>query len=328
MAKDSGRAGKYGQSKVGWEFFGSELKRRREAAGLTQQELGRRVFCSGTYIGQFETGVRKPQHDVAERIDAELETDGFFARMCKELIDNAPFDNHFVGVAYLEGLAASILAYAPFFVPGLLQTEAYARAVFKAGFPLEPNENIDAWVDARLARQHIVKQPTKPLLWVILDESAIRRPIGGAEVMREQLTHLAMLARERRIVLQVMPISVGAPALGAMLKLMTFDDAPPVAYTEGAVSGRLMDDPAMVAICQRSYDLLRADAMSPDASLALIQSVAEEFADEQCGARPEQRHVAQERLQQRPGRRPRRGRRVAQEFVQQWWSGRRGRRLR
>ncbi|MEX2984697.1 Scr1 family TA system antitoxin-like transcriptional regulator [Streptomyces sp. C36] len=279
MAKDSRRSGRYGQSKVGWEFFGSELKRRREAAELSQQELGRRVFCSGTYIGQFETGVRKPQLDVAERIDAELGTDGFFARMCEELINSTTNVPYFADVAYLEGIATEIHAYAPMFVPGVLQTAAYARAVFKGGFPLAPNDDIDAWVAARLERQCIVAQPTTPLLWVVIDENVIRRPTGGAAVMREQLEHLASLARSDRLVVQVLPYSSGAPVLGGMLKLMTFDDAPPVAYSEGAMSGSLMDGPALVAKLQRAYDFARAAALPRDSSLTLIEAAAEEYAD-------------------------------------------------
>ncbi|MEV4435600.1 helix-turn-helix transcriptional regulator [Streptomyces sp. NPDC049585] len=280
MANTSGGIGWHGRAKFGWEFFGAELKRRREERGLSQQELGRRVFCSGSYIGQFEAGMRKPQLEIAERIDVELGTDGFFARMCRQLIDNAPYRDYFVETKYLEGIATAIHAYAPLYVPGLFQTAAYARAVMIGGFPLAPDSEIERWVSGRLERQRILEHPTEPLLWAVLDESVIRRPIGGPAVMGEQLAHLAALVDKRRIVVQVVPMRAGILTLGGLLKLMSFADAPPVAYVEGAMSGMLRDDPAQVARYQLAYDFLRATALSPAASLDLIASVAEEYADE------------------------------------------------
>ncbi|MFI9204849.1 Scr1 family TA system antitoxin-like transcriptional regulator [Streptomyces sp. NPDC053048] len=280
MAKDSAWTGRYGQSRVGWEFFGTELKRRREAAGLTQQELGRRVFCSGSYIGQFETGVRKPQLDVAERIDVELGTDGFFARMCVELINASPHAEWFADAAYLYGLATTISEYAATFVPGVLQTAAYARAVFVGSHPFAPEDDIQARVTARLERARIFDRPTELLWWAVFDESVIRRKFGGSAVMHEQLMHISKLARERRIGVQVLPFEAGHPVVDGALTLMTFEDAPSVAYSEGHRSGNLLDDPAMVAQCERSYELARSVALPPAESLSLIESVAEEFAHE------------------------------------------------
>lgn len=281
MAKDPGRASRYGQSKVGWEFFGSELKWRREATGLSQQELGRRVFCSGAYIGQFETAVRKPQLDVAQRIDVELDTGGFFARMCEKLIDSSPYTHYFAEAVYLESLATAIREHAVMFVPGVLQTAAYARAVFLAGLPFATDDEIDSRVATRLARARLLDHPTEPLLWVVLDEGVIRRKVGGAAVMHEQLEHVASLAQRRRIFLQVLPYAAGASPLGGMLTLMTFEDAPPVAYEEGHRTGGLVDDPTLVARARAAYDLVSAAALSPEASLSLIRSVAKEYADEQ-----------------------------------------------
>ncbi|MEU5051368.1 helix-turn-helix transcriptional regulator [Streptomyces sp. NPDC021096] len=280
MANGSGASGRFGQSKLGWEFFGSELKRHREAAGLTQQELGRRVICSGSYIGQFETAKRKPQLDMAQRIDVELKTNGLFERMCEELINGSPYAHCFAEAAYLEGLAVTIREYAPTFVPGILQTPAYARAVFVGGFPFAPEDDIQARVTARLERARLLDHPTEPLLWAVLDESVIRRKFGSAVVMHEQLTHIVSLVRRRRIGVQVLPFEAGHPVVDGTLTLMTFDDAPPMAYSEGHRTGNLLDDPAMVARCVRSYELATAVALSPAESLSLIQSVAEEYAHE------------------------------------------------
>ncbi|GHF46385.1 transcriptional regulator [Streptomyces mashuensis] len=277
MAMGSRGAGRIRQGKLGWDFFGSELKLRREKFRLSQDELGRRVFCSGSYIGQFEAGRRKPQKDVAQRIDTELETDGFFVRVCEELIDSTGAQHYFAEAAYLESIATEIHTYTPMFVPGLFQTAAYAFAVFRGAFPLAEKSEVEAWVTGRLERQYLVEQAPKPVLWAVIDEHVLRRPTGGAAVMHEQLARLAELARRERIVMQVLPFSSGAPVLGGYVKLMAFDDAPPVAYTEGAMSGSLLDDPALVAKLQLAYDFARAAALPREASLALVESVAEEY---------------------------------------------------
>ncbi|MEX2984629.1 DUF5753 domain-containing protein [Streptomyces sp. C36] len=183
-------------------------------------------------------------------------------------------------MAYLYGLATTIREYSPMFVPGVLQTAAYARAVFVGGLPFIAEDEIEARVAARLERARIFDRPTGPLWWTVLDESVIRRRLGGAAVMCEQLMHMVSLADRRRIGVQVLPFKAGHPEVEGALTLMTFEDAPPVAYAEGHQTGSLLDDPAEVAECVRSYDLARSVALSPAESLSLIRSVAEECAHE------------------------------------------------
>ncbi|WP_228329333.1 helix-turn-helix domain-containing protein [Streptomyces fungicidicus] len=266
-----------GSRQAAWEFFGAELKRRREDAGFTQVELGTRVFVSGGYIGQFEQAIRKPQLDVAQRIDSALQTDGIFERLCKKLIDDRRYADHFAQAAELEALATNISEFAPTLVPGLLQTPAYARAVTLAMNPLAPDEFIEEKVSGRVERARILKDATRPVYWVILHESVLRVPVGGPAVMAEQLEHVATLARLRTVIMQVLPYAAGAYALmNGMTVLMEFEDAPPTAYTEAVYSGNLLDDPAVVKRTHSAYDLLRAAALSPEASLALIESAAKD----------------------------------------------------
>jgi transcriptional regulator with XRE-family HTH domain len=261
-----------------WEFYGTELKRRREAAGMTQQGLGHRVFVSGGYIGQFEQAIRKPQIDVAQRIDEVLQTDGFFERMCRKLIHGSPYAEYFRAVAELEALATRICEFAPTVVPGLLQTAAYARAVTVAANPFVPEEYVEEKVTARLERARILTDATRPEYWVTLHENVLRVPVGGPGAMAVQLEHIAALARERTALVTVLPRTAGAHAsMGGMLTLMEFEDAPPTAYTETSFSGSLLDDPAVVKRAQRAYDLVRVAALSPEASLALIESAAEDY---------------------------------------------------
>ncbi|MER5831882.1 helix-turn-helix transcriptional regulator [Streptomyces sp. NPDC002130] len=267
-----------GSRQAAWEFFGAELKRRREDAGITQVELGSRVFVSGGYIGQFEQAIRKPQLDVAQRIDGVLQTDGIFERLCRQLIDDRRYADYFAKAAELEAQATKICEFAPALVPGLLQTPAYARAVTLAMNPFAPDEFIDEKVSGRMERAGILKDAARPVYWVILHENALRIPIGGPAVMAEQLEHVVALARERTAMAQVLPYAAGAYAvMTGDLRLMEFEDAPPTAYTEAVYSGTLLDDPAVVKRAQSAYDLLRASALPPEASLGLIDAATEDF---------------------------------------------------
>ncbi|GHD22990.1 transcriptional regulator [Streptomyces violarus] len=267
-----------GSRQAAWEFFGTELKGRREDAGITQVELGSRVFVSGGYIGQFEQAIRKPQLDVAQRIDGVLQTDGIFERLCRKLIDDKRYADYFAKAAELEAQATKICEFAPALVPGLLQTPAYAKAVTLAMNPFAPDESIDEKVSGRMERAQILKDATRPLYWVILHENVLRIPVGGPALMAEQLEHVVALTRERTVMVQVLPYTAGAYAvMTGDLRLMEFEDAPPTAYTEAVYSGTLLDDPAVVKHVQSAYDLLRAAALSPEASLDLIESAAEGF---------------------------------------------------
>ncbi|MGV9644718.1 helix-turn-helix domain-containing protein [Streptomyces sp. NPDC003514] len=267
-----------GSRQAAWEFFGAELKRRRENAGITQSELGARVFVSGGYIGQFEQAIRKPQLDVARRIDDALQSDGIFERLWRKLIKEQPYTEYFAHAAELERLATEICEFAPAVVPGLLQTREYARAQFLANRPLAAEEHIEELLKGRMDRTRLLMDATRPAYWVVLHETVLRIPVGGPAVMGRQLDHIAALVRERKVLVQVLPFAAGAhPDMGKMMWLMEFEDAPPTVYTEGVLSGRLLDETAVVKRVRASYDLLRAAALSPEASLALLLSAAEDF---------------------------------------------------
>ncbi|NSC24090.1 helix-turn-helix domain-containing protein [Streptomyces albus subsp. chlorinus] len=257
-------------------FYGSELRRLREAAGLSQDGLGERAFCSGTYIGQLEVGTRRPQTDLSQTFDGILGSGEHLHRLSK-LARKSKHPDYFADAAELEKLAVSLCEFSPMLVPGFLQTEGYARALIRAAMPLAPEEEVEGHVATRLARGRRLLGPNGPDVWAIVHEAALRVPVGGAEVMRGQLEHIAETVRERRAIVQVQPFAAGAHQLmmGVML-LMAFDDAPPVAYAEGAHTGQLIEDPALVAQCRASYDLARAAALSLTASLELIEATAKE----------------------------------------------------
>ncbi|MGW1246401.1 helix-turn-helix domain-containing protein [Streptomyces sp. NPDC002535] len=266
-----------GKQQDAWVFFGEVLKERREAASLTQEELGGRVFVSGAYIGLFEQGIRKPQLDVAQRIDVVLQTGGIFERTVRKLINKSPYASYFHAVADLEAVATKLCEFAPGVVQGLMQTASYARALTIAANPFVTDEYVEEKVTSRLSRAGILADTTRPEYWAILHEHVLLTPVGGPAVMAEQLDHITALAHRRVAVVTVLPRAVGAHAyMTGTLKLMEFADQPPTAYTETEFSGTLLDDPAVVKAAQRAYDLLRVAALSPEASLAMVKSAAED----------------------------------------------------
>ncbi|MHA5048656.1 helix-turn-helix domain-containing protein [Streptomyces sp. SD15] len=261
-------------------MMGAELRHARERVGLSQDELGQPLFVSGSFIGQLEAGTRRMHLEYARQIDDILGTNGFFERNCMALA-KSKYPDHFAEAAEAEAVATTIREYAALLIPGLLQTEAYARAVFRAYQPTAPEDVIDELVAARLERAHRLDDPTTPLLWAVLDEAVLRRKVGGAGVMAEALRHVAALARRHRIIVQVLPFDAEAHAsMTGALTLLDFEDAPALAFIEGPSMGRLEDAPATVTRHQLTYDLLRASALAPQESLALIESVAEDYAHE------------------------------------------------
>ncbi|MEV0316954.1 helix-turn-helix transcriptional regulator [Streptomyces sp. NPDC050658] len=258
-------------------LLGAELRHAREKAGLSQEELGTPLFVSGSFIGQLESGTRRMHLDYAAQIDEILGTDGFFARNCRALA-KSKYPDHFAEAAEAEAVATMISQYATVLIPGLLQTKAYAEEVFRAYHPTATDDAIDALVEVRLERAHLLNHPTTPLLWAVIDEAALRREVGGGAVMTEALRHMAGLARKRRIIVQVLPFGAGAhAAMEGNLKLMEFEDAPPLSFVEGPNMGKLLDDPATVARHTLLFNLLQAAALSPRDSLALVDSVAQDY---------------------------------------------------
>lgn len=262
-------------------LLGAELRHAREKAGLSQEELGQRLFVSGSFIGQLEAGTRRMLPEYARLLDEVLGTAGFFLRNCVAAA-KSKYPEHFAEAAEAETQATAIRQYAPLLIPGLVQTPAYARAVIRAYDPTTPKETTDEWLRARLERFRLLDHPTKPVLWVVLDEAALRRVTGGPAVMAEALRHIAELSRRSRAIVQVLPLSAGAhSAMQGALKLMEFEDAPPLAYFEGIGIGRLEDDPATVAQLRFTFDLLVASALSQEKSLALIETLAQDYDHEE-----------------------------------------------
>ncbi|MFI9808170.1 Scr1 family TA system antitoxin-like transcriptional regulator [Streptomyces sp. NPDC052301] len=254
------------------DYFGYELRRRREAAALTQRELGAIVFCTGSLVGQVETGAKVPTREFAERVDAALLTDGFFSRLVG-LVLRSQLPSWFQPFADMEATAAYISTYQAQMVYGLLQTEAYSRAVLATGV----RDRLDELVAARMERQRILLREEPPLTWVVLDEAALHRPIGSHQIMREQLAHLLTFLDHKWVRVQVLPFLAGehASLIGSFTSLR-FDGHPDLVYTEDIISGHMTANPETVKEAALRYAHLQASALSVEDSAALITRVMEE----------------------------------------------------
>ncbi|MGX9889993.1 helix-turn-helix domain-containing protein [Streptomyces sp. NPDC002276] len=261
-------------------FYGAELRFKRELAGLTLEQLAEGSYRGVPFLSQIEHGERRMPLDLARHVDKALGTDGFFERRCEDArkAKQSGHAEYFADVAEMEQHADSIEEWAPTLVPGLLQTSAYANAVVRTSLPWLRPATVKKQVDARLDRAKLWKRADPPAFWVILHEGLISKPLLPPAEMADQLNHMASVVRSAQSVLQILPETTAAhPMMMGMIKVMTFPDAPPVVYTEGLHSGQLIDYPALVKDHRRSYDLLRATALSPEASLAMIDQAAKDY---------------------------------------------------
>jgi transcriptional regulator with XRE-family HTH domain len=268
------------------DYYGWELRRQREAHDLKQAQLGDIIFCTGSLIGQIETTKKVPTRDFSERVDAALGTDGVFSRLVG-LVLRSQLPNWFQPYADMESRAAYISTYQAQLVYGLLQTEEYARAVLATGMP----DDLEGLVAARVERQRILERERPPLAWAILDEAVLYRPIGGREVMRQQLARLLDFADHRWMRIQVLPFAAGEHAsLAGSFNLLRFAEDHDLVYTEDVISGHMTASPETVKEAALRYAHLQAAALSVDDSAALIARVMEERYGDR--SRPEKRAVA------------------------------------
>jgi transcriptional regulator with XRE-family HTH domain len=265
--------------------FGAELRYHRERARLSQAELAALVNVSHDVISKIETGERPPAKDFPERLDAvpELDTHGALARIWGNLskgMRNRAIPGWFRPWAELEAAATALRSYEPLLVPGLLQTEDYARAVIRAGAMNSPSEDVERRVALRMARQPALTRDKPPKIWAVLDEAALRRRVGGTELMRLQLEHLLAQAALPNVAVQVIPFTGGAhPAMGRPFVILVFPERvdTDVVYLEDLTSALYVEDVAEVDRYNVFFNHLRATALSFDDSAALVASVLKEM---------------------------------------------------
>jgi transcriptional regulator with XRE-family HTH domain len=254
-------------------LFAAELQAARARAGMSRDELAARINYSPSLVGMVESMRRVPRLDFAQRCDEALATTGTFARL-HEHLRTAPFPSWFRPFAQHEAEATALRTFQLVLVPGLLQTGEYARALLKTKLGATEDE-VDQLVTARLERQAILDRDTPPLLWVLMDEEALHRPVGGRDVMRVQAEHLVEMAGRPNVVVQVIPADVGAhQGLAGAFVIADFASAPSIVYLETALTGLVVERQEDVATVTLTYDTLKTEALPRAASLELLREVA------------------------------------------------------
>ncbi|OWA12496.1 transcriptional regulator [Streptomyces sp. CS113] len=274
--EESGTEGEERESGAGsgiLRVFGRQLKRFRVRAGLERAEFGSATGYSVSTIAAYEQGRRVPPPRFIDQADEVLDAGGVLQEM-KEEVARAQFPAFFRDAARLEGEAVELHVYATKAVPGLLQSEEYARAVFTMWRPLLPDEVIDERVTARLARQAIFARSPQPTLSFVIEEAVLRRPLGGRTVMWGQLEHILLYGQRRNVEIQVLPTELEEHAgLEGPFTLIETRDGRRIAYVEGYKDSRLHTERKAVREIEEQYGILRAQALTPRASLTFVEKL-------------------------------------------------------
>jgi transcriptional regulator with XRE-family HTH domain len=263
----------------------SELRRLRDRASLTIEDVAEKLECSSSKISRIETGHTSVNPKDTRQL---LELYGVDAEQLEALVQlskdarkkgwwhsyNEVFTGAFVG---LEAETSSLRAFQALLVPGLLQTEDYMRAVIRAARPDATPAHVDKRVKARLARQQLLTDIDPPRYWAVIDEAVLHRRVGGDAVMRAQLNWLIARASLPHVTIQVLPFSAGAHAgmEGPFLILGFPEQADPdVVYVDNTTAGIYLEEPAEILRYTLMFDHLRAAALGPDDTLTRITEVA------------------------------------------------------
>ncbi|AVT41112.1 helix-turn-helix transcriptional regulator [Plantactinospora sp. BB1] len=250
-----------------------ELRLTRDARGMTQEDLTRHIPWAASTIAMIESGRRKPPPGFWTAVDGALQTGGALGRLAARL--GSP--QWFIEWSAAEQGAVSLRWYEALVVPGLLQTEAYARAVLTdAG--LTNLEEVERRLATRLARQAVLTRDDPVDLTAVLDENLLHRPIGGPTVMREQVDALVTACALPHVRLHVVPMSVGAyPGLNGSFVIATAPDRAETGYLDNQLAGQVVDGADDLALLQRAWEAVRSQALPQQQSTELIREVAEKW---------------------------------------------------
>jgi transcriptional regulator with XRE-family HTH domain len=266
-----------------------ELQRRREATGMSREEVSRQLEWSTSTVFRIETGRNRPQpgnvrallelygvtgpeRDGLIQLTRDARKPGWWHSF-RDVLPN-PYEVY-IG---LEAGAASIRNFEPVVVPGLLQTADYARATFRNGPRELDRDEVDRRVEVRLARQEVLTREERPRLWAVIDETVIRRLVGGSDVMRGQLNHLTDAAQQGKTTIQVVPYRAGAHAgTTGPFVILDFEELtdPTVVYVETLAGDIYLEERSDVNRYTLAFDRLVAAALHPDESVRLIEQAAD-----------------------------------------------------
>ena len=271
--------------------LGNALRRLREQAGISRPEAGYQIRASDSKVCRLELGrVAFKERDVVDLLTMYGVTDENEREFYIDLVHRSnergwwhrfndlmpDWFSNFVG---LEESASLIQNYELLFMPGLLQTEDYVRAVVSHGQPAHLDDQSERRVQLRLQRQKVLFRQGAPRLWAVVDESVLRRPIGGAAALRKQLDHLLEVTKQPNITLQVVPYSMSGYSAEGPFSMLRFAEPtlPDVVYIEHLSGALYLDRPHEIEVYGRVLDRLAVDAETPDRSRQLISKLRQEI---------------------------------------------------
>ncbi|MFF1694672.1 helix-turn-helix domain-containing protein [Streptomyces sp. NPDC058257] len=280
---DSERTG-YETDEPGWDVFpgdesglvvavGRQIRLWREEAGLRAAEFGEAIGYGEGLVYKVEAGKRIPRPEFLLKADEVLGARGKIAAMA-EAVAEARYPKKVRDLARLEAQAVELAAYRNHNLHGLLQTEEYARALFEMRQPAYSQEQVEQAVAARMTRRSVFERSPAPALGFVQEEVTLRRPIGGKMVLRRQLEYLLQVGKLRNVAIQVMPtVREDHAGMDGEIQVLKFRDGAAMGRSEGAFAGRLVSDPKELRILEFRYGMIRAQALTPQESLAVIEQV-------------------------------------------------------
>jgi len=259
------------------EFVGKEIRLAREAKGMSRLDLAKRFPVSESLVRWWETGRTVPVEQYVKQLIKILDLPEMIQHVLDDLVSKEVAPEWLGKWITIEARSTSLLTFVPLVLPGLLQSEEYARAVLRLGkeSPLDVEER----VEERLRRQSVLAREDPPLYHAIVDEAAISRPVGSPKIMHDQLMHVVEVAeRTEMTIVQVIPFRAGGHAGfgGGPIVLASFDGKE-VAYVDNALRGDVVEKPEDVAAIRRIWQKLSAKALSEDASIQVIREAAEKW---------------------------------------------------
>jgi len=258
--------------------FGATLNAYRRAAGIRQRDLGNMLGWSHSLISMIERGERAASEDFARKADTVLKAENALISAWQTAAEQAArLPSWFLKWVEVERSARLLRTWQPLIVPGLLQTENYARAIF-SGAPGITSDQVADNATARIARQHILHGKDAPMLRVVLDEGVLLRPIGSEAVMAEQMLYLMAMSEKPNITVQVLPLRAWlTTGLQGAFILADGPAIAPMAYMEAATQSHITAEPNRVAAVATRFDAINGDALSRHASQNLIREAAQQW---------------------------------------------------
>lgn len=261
-------------------LLGRRLRRLREHSELSVRGLAEQVGYPFGYISRVENGKQLPSDALAEAFDSYFDADGLFVELL-EMSRDTLIAASSRAVVSKEPEAERIQVFTSSLVPGLLQTPDYARELFRYGLPGMTEEEIDERVAVRMRRKRVFEGSDAPFYWAIMDEAALKRPVGSLESMCEQLHQVLRAAKGSRVNVQVLPFAQGPHSmLGGSLTLLTLREGGTIGVVESFITGEPVDSPKRILELTQLFDVARSLALPEDASLDLVRRYLKEYEHE------------------------------------------------